>query len=194
MTKASYPNNERVIIGAGDQRWDGWIATQQTDLDLLEPETFNKFFGAERASVLLCEHTWEHLSIEEGIAAARTCFNFLVPGGRLRVAVPDGRFPNAEYQRTVQVGGPGPSDHPAAGHRVVFQAETFSAVFEAVGFSVTFLEWWDNSGNFNTVDWRIEDGPIYRSSLMDHRNEAYRNAQGPPGFTSLILDAIRPLH
>ena len=97
----------RVIIGAGDQRWEGWIATQQAELDLLKPETFTKFFADERAEKLLCEHTWEHLTIEEGVVAARTCFQFLVPGGRLRVAAPDGRFPDAEYQRTVQVGGPG---------------------------------------------------------------------------------------
>jgi predicted SAM-dependent methyltransferase len=182
----------QAIIGAGDQRWEGWIATQQDELDLLKPETFQKFFGDERAEKLLCEHTWEHLTIEEGVFAAQTCRRFLQPGGRLRVAVPDGLFPNPEYQHMVQVGGPGPADHPAAGHRVVYVAETFAGVFEKAGFEVTLLEWWDTSGVFNRTDWNIEDGPIYRSSLMDHRNEAYRNGQGPLGVSSLILDAIAP--
>lgn len=36
-----------------------------------------------------------------------------------------------------------------------------------------------------------DDDPIYRSSLRDHRNEAFRNGVGPPGFTSLILDAVK---
>jgi predicted SAM-dependent methyltransferase len=184
----------QVIIGAGEQRWGGWIATQQDELDLLKPDTFQRFFGDERAEKLLCEHTWEHLTIEEGIIAAKTCFQFLLPGGRLRVAVPDGLFPDAEYQRTVQVGGPGPADHPAAGHRVLYVAETFVEVFEQAGFAVTLLEWWDASGSFNTTPWSLEDGPIYRSSLMDHRNEAYRNSQGPLKVSSLILDAIRPVH
>ena len=182
----------RVIIGAGNQRWEGWIATQQDELDLLKPETFTNFFADERAEKLLCEHTWEHLTTEQGVVAAETCFQFLVPGGRLRVAVPDGRFPDAEYQRTVQVGGPGPADHPAAGHRVLYVAETLLAVFEKAGFEVTLLEWWDASGSFNTTQWSLEDGPIYRSSLLDHRNEVYRNAQGPLGFSSIILDAVRP--
>jgi predicted SAM-dependent methyltransferase len=47
----------QVIIGAGEQRWEGWIATQQDELDLLKPETFQKFFADERAEKLLCEHT-----------------------------------------------------------------------------------------------------------------------------------------
>ena len=110
---------DRVIIGAGDQRWEGWLATQQSELDLLQPETFERFFGDDRADVFLCEHTWEHLTIGEGIQAAKTCWSFLKPGGRLRVAVPDGLFPDPDYQRMVQVGGPGPADHPAAGHQVV---------------------------------------------------------------------------
>jgi predicted SAM-dependent methyltransferase len=28
----------RIIIGAGDQRWPGWIATHKDTLDLLRPE------------------------------------------------------------------------------------------------------------------------------------------------------------
>ena len=32
----------RVMIGAGEQRWDGWMATQQEELDLLNPETFSQ--------------------------------------------------------------------------------------------------------------------------------------------------------
>ncbi len=182
----------RVVIGAGDQKWAGWVATQQTELDLLQPETFDRFFNGVKADALLCEHTWEHLTIEEGVRAARTCFDHLVDGGRLRVAVPDGRFPDFEYQRTVQIGGPGPSDHPAAGHRVVYVAETLSEVFATAGFDVSLLEWWDLDETFHVEPWSVADGPIYRSSVLDHRNEKYRNATGAPGFTSIILDAVRP--
>ncbi len=182
---------KRVIIGAGEQRWGGWIATQQNELDLLQRHTFDLFFGTERADAFLCEHTWEHLTVEEGVEAARTCRDFLVDGGRLRVAVPDGRFPDVEYQRTVQVGGPGPADHPAADHRIVYVAETLQAVFEAADFTVTLLEWWDADGAFHVADWSPDDGPIYRSSRLDHRNGDFRAGLGPPGFTSLILDAVR---
>lgn len=39
----------------------------------------------------------------------------------------------------------------------------------------------------------IGAGVIYRSAKFDHRNEAYRRKGGTPAFTSLILDAIKPL-
>jgi predicted SAM-dependent methyltransferase len=184
-------DRSRVVIGAGEQRWLGWLATQRDELDLLDERTFENFFGEARAQSFLCEHTWEHLSIDEGIEAARICWRFLEDGGRLRVAVPDGRFPSDEYQRTVQVGGPGPADHPAADHKVVYIAEKFAAVFEKAGFDVVLLEWWDSDGNFRIVPWSVDDGPIYRSSVLDHRNEEYRAGRGAPGFTSLIVDAIK---
>ena len=136
-------------------------------------------------------HTWEHLTIDEGVEAGRVRRSFLKVGARLRVAVPDGRFPDDEYQRTVQVGGPGPIDHPAADHKVVYKAEAFVKVFEQAGFAVELLEWWDRAGRFQVRPWDPDDGPIYRSSILDHRNAAYRAGVGKPGFTSLILDAVR---
>jgi predicted SAM-dependent methyltransferase len=179
-----------VIIGAGEQRYDGWIATQQSDLDLLDPASFARFFGNTRAQRFLCEHTWEHLTIDEGVRAAMLCRTYLQSSGRIRVAVPDGNFPDEEYQRTVQVGGPGPSDHPAANHRVVYVAETLQEVFVQAGYEVRLLEWWDSAGHFHAESWSIEDGPIYRSTLLDHRNEDYRAGRGPLRNSSLIIDAI----
>lgn len=142
-----------VAIGAGEQSWSGWLATQREQLDLLDESTFERFFGAGRAQSFLCEHTWEHLTVDEGVRAARLCWRFLQDGGRLRVAVPDGRFPDDEYQRTVQVGGPGPADHPAADHKVVYVAETLVDVFERAGFDVSLIEWWDAAGRFCVSPW-----------------------------------------
>ncbi len=181
-----------VIIGAGEQRYDGWIATQQSELDLLDPSSFVRFFGDMRADRFLCEHTWEHLTVDEGVRAAQQCFAYLRPNGRIRVAVPDGYFPDAGYQRNVQVGGPGPADHPAADHRVVFVAETLVAMFEEAGFAVRLLEWWDADGQFHSEPWSLDEGPIYRSTLLDHRNGEYRAGLGPLGFSSLIIDARKP--
>lgn len=48
----------KVIIGAGEQRWEGWLPTQQDDLDLTRPESFAAFFGESRADAFLCEHVW----------------------------------------------------------------------------------------------------------------------------------------
>lgn len=177
----------KVIIGAGEQRWDGWISTQREELDLLNRNSWLQWFGPRKADALLCEHVWEHLTLEQGRAAARLCFEFLNPGGWLRVAVPDANFPDAEYQRTVQVGGPGPADHPAADHRIVYDANTLADLFRSAGFEVELLEYCDDNGRFHYHGWDVTTGPIYRSLLLDHRNR-----DGRLGFVSIILDAHKP--
>ncbi|GGM20821.1 class I SAM-dependent methyltransferase [Deinococcus aerophilus] len=187
MTAADHPAPLRVQIGAGEQRWEGWIPTGREELDLLDRATWAAWFGDCRADALLCEHVWEHLSEEQGRAAARVCFEFLNPGGFLRVAVPDAHFPDAEYQRTVQVGGPGPRDHPAADHQVVYDAARLAGVFTQAGFTVDLLEYCDAQGRFHYHGWDVDTGPIYRSLLLDHRNR-----EGRLGFVSIVLDAKKP--
>lgn len=178
----------KVIIGAGEQRWDGWIPTGREELDLLDRASFERFFEERRADALLCEHVWEHLTEAQGRAAARLCFDFLKPGGWLRCAVPDAFFPDADYQRTVQVGGPGPADHPAADHRIVYDYRLLTGVLEGAGFQVELLEYCDEHGQFHARDWDVQSGPVYRSLRLDHRNRG-----GKLGFVSLIVDAHRPL-
>lgn len=178
----------KIIIGAGVQRYEGWIATQKDDLDLLQSEDWALCFGERRVDALLCEHVWEHLTENEGRQAARICYDFLKPDGYLRCAVPDANFPDEEYQRMVQVGGPGPADHPAADHKIVYDYLRFVDVFRSAGFDVDLLEYCDESGRFHYNQWNPDDGPIYRSLRSDHRN------RGPiPGFISLIVDARKPL-
>ena len=136
----------------------------------------------------MAEHVWEHLTVEEGEAAARLVFAHLNPGGRLRVAVPDGHHPNPAYQAAVAVHGPG----PAHDHQVLYTLETFMPLLTRAGFEVRPLEWWDAAAGFHHTDWRVDDGPVYRSSRLDHRNEAWRQGRGELGFTSLMVDAVRP--
>jgi predicted SAM-dependent methyltransferase len=177
----------KVIIGAGEQSWDGWIATHREQLDLCEPASWRAWFGERRADALLCEHVFEHLTEAEGRAAAATCFAFLKPGGFLRVAVPDANFPDPDYQRMVQAGGPGPADHPAADHKLVYDLGRLTAVLASAGFVVEPLEYCDAAGRFHHRPWDLASGPIYRSLRLDHRNR-----DGKLGFVSLIVDAVKP--
>ena len=186
LFETSKPLN--IILGAGSQVWDGWIPTQREDLDLLDPQTFQARLGALRADAFLCEHVWEHLTEQEGESAARLCYEFLRPGGFLRCAVPDANFPDIAYQNTVKIGGPGPADHPAADHKIVYDVHRFVRVFEQAGFEVDLLEYCDDSGRFHYNQWEVQSGPIYRSLLTDHRNQG-----GHLGFVSLIIDARKPL-
>jgi predicted SAM-dependent methyltransferase len=177
----------RVIIGAGEQRWDGWIPTHREDLDLCNRSTWAAWFGDRRPDALLCEHVYEHLTEAEGRAAAAICFDYLKPGGFLRLAVPDANFPDADYQNMVKPGGPGPADHPAADHKLVYDHRLLTDVLEGAGFAVELLEYCDAAGRFHYHQWDLASGPVYRSLLLDHRNKA-----GRLGFVSLIVDAVKP--
>ncbi len=179
----------RVVVGAGQYNYNpGWVHTQETELNLLKREDWEKKFPLNSLEAILAEHVWEHLSYEEGQKAARICFDFLKPGGYIRCAVPDGFFPDEDYQALVQIGGPGPADHPAATHKIVHNYKTITAMFEEAGFNVKLLEYCDEKGRFHYHEWDEKKGFIYRSYRFDHRNQ-----HGKPGFVSLIIDAIKPL-
>lgn len=182
------PDPIRVIIGASSQHYPGWITTQQNDLDIVRWHDWERLFRPGSIQTILAEHVWEHLDGEDAYLAAANCFAFLMDGGFVRCAVPDGLFPDAAYQRTVRIGGPGPKDHPAASHRSLFTWRTLTSVFVSVGFQVRLLEWWDDDGLFQRREWDANDGFIYRSLRFDHRNRC-----GRLGFTSLILDATKPV-
>ncbi len=185
MTTGSEP--VRVVVGASSQDYPGWVRTQQNDLDLVRRNDWERLFRPGSIQAILAEHVWEHLDEAEALLAAANCFAFLMEGGFVRCAVP-GLFPDATYQRTVRIGGPGPKDHPAASHQSLFTWRTLPSVFVSAGFQVRLLEWWDDDGQFQRRDWDANDGFIYRSVRFDDRNRC-----GRLGFTSLILDATKPL-
>ncbi|ASK63948.1 SAM-dependent methyltransferase [Virgibacillus phasianinus] len=178
----------RVVIGAGEHNNNpNWIQTQESELNLLKRANWEKKFAPNSLEAILAEHVWEHLSYEEGIKAAKICFEFLKPGGYIRCAVPDGFFPDEDYQDGVQVGGPGPENHPAASHKIVHNYKTFVSMFEKAGFNINLLEYCDENGEFHFTEWDESKGFIYRSKRFDHRNK-----NGSLGFVSLIVDAIKP--
>ncbi len=177
----------RIIVGASSQDCPGWIRTQRADLDMTRREDWVGRFPIASLDRILAEHVWEHLTSGEAAIVASICFAFLAPAGFVRCAVPDRYFPNDDYQKLVKVGGPGPSDHPAASHRVVYDYRLLSSVFTRAGFDVRLLEWWDERGNFHAEPWDEQEGFIYRSKRFDHRNHP-----GTLVFTSLILDAVKP--
>lgn len=174
----------RIIIGAGRTSYDGWISTQETELNLLNPSDFERLFTKERPTAFLAEHVWEHMTYDEGCQAARNCFDYLADGGYLRVAVPDKYFRNEWYQNMVKVGGNGDPSHPAFSHKIVYDYRTLSQVFQQAGFEVELLEWCDENGHFHYKYWNEDDGRIGRSLRFDTRN-----INGKLGMVSIILDA-----
>ncbi|MDA1874942.1 SAM-dependent methyltransferase [Bacillus cereus group sp. BY112LC] len=177
----------KVVVGAeGYNNNPGWLHTNEEEFNLLRRETWLDKFQPNSLSAILAEHVWEHLSYEEGIEAAKICYEFLTEDGYIRCAVPDAFFPDEEYQQGVQVGGPGPLDHPAASHKIVHNYKTITSMFESAGFQVRILEYCDENGKFHYNDWNEKAGFIYRSKRFDHRNQA-----GTLEFASLIVDAVK---
>ncbi|MCM3693799.1 class I SAM-dependent methyltransferase [Neobacillus niacini] len=178
----------KVVIGAGEYNNNpGWVHTQEEELNLINENTWDNMFVRNSITTILAEHVWEHLTFEEGMQAAKLCYQYLKPLGYVRCAVPDGFFPNEEYQNIVKVGGPGPNDHPAASHKIVHNYQTLSKMFEAAGYEVTLLEYCDEEGNFHFNEWHAKDGVIFRSKKFDPRNRGEKLL-----FPSLIIDAKKP--
>lgn len=181
------PRNERrrVVIGASGVVEPGWIATEAAFIDLLDPQTWARYFDDASLDAILAEHVWEHLSESDGSRAASTCFQFLRPGGYVRAAVPDGLHPNPKYVDYVRPRGTGEGAHD---HRILYTHETFAGQFKRAGFSVDLLEYFDADGAFHAVDWDVDRGLVHRSLRFDERNHG-----GHPTYTSIVLDAQKPL-
>jgi len=180
----------KVIIGAGNTAYDGWITTQENELNILDAGSFSRMFEKGSVDAFLAEHVWEHVTEEEGVLAARNCFEYLKPGGYIRCAVPDANFRNEWYQNYVQVGGPEPRDgtHSAFSHKIVYDYSTIVSVFERAGFVVELLEFCDENGDFHYKYWNEDDGRIGRSFRFDTRN-----SMDELGMVSIIIDAKKPL-
>jgi predicted SAM-dependent methyltransferase len=178
----------KIVIGAGNTQFEGWYHTQEDELNLLDKTSFAKLLPNKDAECFLAEHVWEHLTFKEGIIAAKNCYDHLQTGGYLRIAVPDKNFRNEWYQNNVQIGGPGPKDHPAASHKIVYDYKTLSEMLKRAGFEVSLLEYCDDNGYFYYKYWNNLDGHIGRSFRFDTRNNSEKL-----GMVSIIADAYKQL-
>ena len=178
----------KIILGAGKTVLEGWISTQEEDLNLLDRHDFEKQFQENSIEAMLAEHVWEHMTKEEGIIAAKHCYDFLKNGGYIRIAVPDSNFRNEWYQNMIKVGGPGSIDHPAYTHKIVYDYRNLIDVFEKADFEVELLEYCDEVGNFHYKYWNEQDGKIGRSFRFDTRNSLEKL-----GMISIVVDAKKPL-
>lgn len=180
-------DHSKVVIGAGEYvNNPGWKHMQEVELNLLDENTWQNKFAKNSITTILAEHVWEHLTYEEGLEAARICLKYLKPSGYIRCAVPDGYFPDESYQNIVKIGGPGPKEHPAASHKIVFNYKTLIQMFETTGYKVKLLEYCDEEGIFHQNSWDGVDGVIFRSKKFDPRNQGDKLI-----FPSLIVDAVK---
>ena len=175
----------RIVVGSSTIYCEGWIPTNVQYLNLLVDEHWQRAFGNHPIDAILAEHVWEHLTLDEGRRAAAQCFQYLRPGGYVRLAVPDGNHPDPEYIRWVEVGGVGSG---ASDHKVLYTYDLLRDVFESAGFAVRLLEYYDEAGQFHATPWDESAGYIHR---CQGRAEQPRDGK-PANYTSIILDATKP--
>lgn len=175
---------KRIVIGASGVEYPGWLSTDRAQIDVARRECFARHWRRNSRWAFLAEHVWEHLEPNDAKLAAENCFEFLRPGGRLRIAVPDGLHPDPDYQERVRPGGLGAG---AMDHKVLYTFMTLKELLEAAGFEVEMLEYWDETRTFNFREWSSDDGYIRRSCRFDPRNQG-----GSLAYTSLIVDARKP--
>lgn len=174
----------KLVIGSAGIFEKEWIPSERYFLDLLKPADWQRYFNNNVIQAILAEHVWEHLTLEQGLVAAKQCFEYLRPGGYLRFAVPDGYHPDPDYIAHVKVGGTGPGSDD---HKVLYTYETAQKLFRAAGFEVILLEYFDETGRFCSAPWDPANGKIHRSKQFDERNKVKALS-----YTSLILDAHKP--
>jgi predicted SAM-dependent methyltransferase len=197
-------SRKRIVIGAWSRYDSGWIPTQREFLDLLDPAGWERCFRPNSVDAILAEHVWEHVTEADGLAAARTCFRYLKPGGYLRVAVPDGLLPDPAYIDLVKADPAGSSprahgpDGNSANHKALYTYRSLRELFERAGFQVTLYEYFDEAGMFHCRQWDREAGTIWRSKRFDPRDRHGTLASVYPGtlddylaYSSIILDAVK---
>jgi len=175
----------KVIIGSGYTHYKGWIHTDIDTFNILKKDNWDKYFKASSIDRLLAEHVWEHLTEQEAKLAFEHCFAYLKPGGALRIAIPDGFHPDPAYIDRVRPGGTGDG---ADDHKVLYNYKLLTEWLKAAGFEIQLLEYFDEEGNFQCQPWSSEQGYIKRSAENDARN-----AGGKLVYTSLIVDAVKPM-
>lgn len=181
---ASPRDFEKVIIGSANIGMDGWLATDRNTLDVTDAGSFARNWPPNSRLAFFAEHVWEHLSLEQGRAGAENCFRFLRRGGRLRIAVPDGLFPDPAYIEAVRPGGKGAG---AEDHKILYTYQSLRELLETIGFEVHLLEYWDEHGQFHAESWDDEFGHVRRSRRFDPRNSSEKCV-----YTSLIVDGVKP--
>ena len=174
--------NINLIIGAGNSKYANWLSSNYPWLDITKESSIEKYFEAKTVNIILAEHVFEHLSIDEGVIAIKNLKKILKKYGTIRLAVPDELNPDLDYKNYSKPDGSGIG---AKDHKVFYNYKSIKKIFDS-DFKLKFYEFYDESGKFNYNEWsnNIESGFIKRS-----RYEDIRNTKDKINYSSLILDA-----
>lgn len=174
----------RLAYGAETHCSEDWIAVERDQIDLVNPASWSCFLQKSSVDAILAEQVWDHLSHKDGKLAAQNCFQFLRPGGYLRVAVPDGFHPS---QQRKMLRASDNSEMGRGDDGSLYNHHSLAEAFVQAGFLVQLIEFFDKEGIFHSNQWDTSKGLVKRTLLCDARNDAQ-----PFAYTSLVLDAVKP--
>lgn len=179
----------KIIVGAALTYQKGWYSTNEQWLDISNAEDWSRLFkGKALLTHVLSEHVFEHLSREETRLALKLIYDHMKPGGRLRIAVPDGYNPDPVYIQHVGINGIGAD---ASDHKQLLNKDTLTDFLEEVGFAVEMLEGYLKNGDLVQKTINASDGRILRSR-SNSENMAGKAGWGfADANTSLVIDGIK---
>lgn len=190
LTQSFSNVKNRVVIGASEAEISSpakfghsseWLLLSVNDLDATSQDDWKLLFssgGRLKAGleVILAEHVFEHLDWFDALSAAKNAFDFLRPGGVLRLAVPDcfapGSFLDNSRKEDIEY-------H----HRIRFTLRSLTHLLVQAGFSaddITPIEYHSAAGFSYRRRFDPREGFIRRSFAFDKR-----------GAVSLIVDAMK---
>ena len=191
----------QLVIGAKETTYPGWQSTDlrapDAPLDVRRRGDWSRAFPPESIDRIVAEHMLEHMTMPEALAALCNAREFLKPGGRIRVAVPDAFNPDPVYQEHSRPGGRGQAwarlffyapDEPE--HKTHFNYKTLSALMERAGLAPQLVEWFDERGQFHRNPWSLDDGPVRRYYNSPYNLSTYLFWHGFQNL-SLIVDGIK---
>ena len=170
----------KIIIGAGQTTYPGWIATDIPAFDIRRAEHWRRLFPRAGIDRMLAEHVFEHLTAAQFNDFLDTARDYLSADGRIRIAVPDGNHPSSDYINRVRPGGSGAG---ADDHKMLYTREIIGGLLAAQGYAFALLESFDAQGAFHSQPWSADDGFVSRSAAHDERNR-----DGILRYTSLLVD------
>lgn len=175
----------RIILGAAETHQPGWFSTNENWLDVTNGDHWRRVFkGQQLVTHAVAEHVFEHLTYEEAGRALQHLHKHMTPGGRIRIAVPDGYNPDPTYLRHVGINGIGDD---AADHKQLLNVDVLVDLLQQHGFKAEHVEGYTKAGELVQKPYSPADGFIMRSRanplLKDRKHWDFVDAE-----TSLIVD------
>lgn len=172
----------KLIIGASGTSQQNFISTNFNTINLLDSNTWKKYFSENSIDNILAEHVWEHLTLEEGTLAIQTCLNYLKIGGNLRIAVPDSYHPSSTYREMCKPRGSGVG---AKDHKIFYNIDLMDKLLQSFNdfIEISYKEYYSKENILFTDYLEENKGKILRTEQNKRKidNSHYY-------YSSLILD------